>query len=175
MRDLIAACMDASPAERPSAREIVDMLSSSEGKGLSQKKPGRKRSNPEVCPTAVVHILTSCHPSASVATRRGSISTTAVKRLACIVVNLSVLRTSTARNSFWVLPFEQRPVGNGDVMSCQAARTKCDTDEFMQVGPCSGKVLDTIIRHASVVGVADYTRADALQAAALKDGLRLWK
>ena len=48
-------------------------------------------------------------------------------------------------------------------------------DDDVQVGPCSGKVLDMIIRHASVVGVADYTRADALQAAALKDGLRLWK
>ena len=48
VRDLIAACMDASPAERPSARDIVDMLSSSEGKGLKQKKPGRKRPSPEV-------------------------------------------------------------------------------------------------------------------------------
>ncbi len=45
----------------------------------------------------------------------------------------------------------------------------------LQVGPCSGKILDAIIRHASVLGVADYTRADALQAAALKDGLRLYK
>jgi hypothetical protein len=48
VRDMIAACMDASPAERPSAREIVDMLSSSEGKGLKQQRPGRKRSSPEV-------------------------------------------------------------------------------------------------------------------------------
>jgi len=51
VRDLIAACMDADPAERPSAREIVEVLTSGDGKGLKQQRhPPRKRSTPEVRP-----------------------------------------------------------------------------------------------------------------------------
>ena len=49
VRDLIAACMDAEPGERPSAREIVEVLTSGDGKGLKQQKyPRRRRSTPEV-------------------------------------------------------------------------------------------------------------------------------
>ena len=51
VRELIAACMDAEPAERPSAREIVEVLTSGDGKGLKQQRhPRRRRSTPEVRP-----------------------------------------------------------------------------------------------------------------------------
>ena len=51
VRDLIAACMDADPAERPSACEIVEVLTSGDGKGLRQQKHlRRKTSTPEASP-----------------------------------------------------------------------------------------------------------------------------
>ena len=49
VRDLIAVCMDADPADRPSAREIVEVLTSGDGRGLKQQRHlRRKPSTPEV-------------------------------------------------------------------------------------------------------------------------------
>lgn len=43
------------------------------------------------------------------------------------------------------------------------------------MGAISGRVLDDLIRHASVLGLKPFTRSDAVLSAAMKDEMRIYK